>query len=273
MSRRLIPFLVAIAAIIAACGGASSAPALTDPKEILSKTAASLSDVKTVHIKAELAGKVDPSIATGGTGSGGAQFDLTGSTLEGDLDIKGSQAKVTASVPALLSFAAELIATGGNAYLKTSLTGDKYQKLDAGALTGGLPLPSLPTSASPDPSAAAAMLDQLKTELDKLPAPVKLDDAKCGDQDCYHVQLKISSTDIPDASALPSGLAGAVTVDIYSRKSDYRPARLVISVDGGTQGNLTATVDLSNYDAAVTVSAPPADQISDQPFSLPGLTP
>ncbi len=273
MTRRLIPFLVAIVAILAACGGSSTAPALTDPKEILSKTVASLQDVKTVHVKAELAGKVDPSIATGGTGTGGAQFDLSGSTLEGDIDIKDSEAKVAISVPALLSFTADLIATGGNAYLKTSLTGDKYQKLDTGSLTSGLPLPSLPTSASPDPSAAAAMLDQLKTELDKLPAPVKLDDAKCGDQDCYHVQLKVSSADVPDASALPSGMTGNVTIDVYSRKSDYRPARLVIAVDGGTQGSLTATVDLSNYDAAVTVTAPPADQISDQPFSLPGLTP
>ena len=68
-------------------------------------------------------------------------------------------------------------------------------------------------------------------------------------------------------------MAGNVTIDVYSRKSDYRPARLVIGLDGGAQGNLTVTVDLSNYDAAVTVAAPPADQISDQPFSLPGLTP
>ncbi len=210
---------------------------------------------------------------TGGAGSGGAQFDLTGSTLEGDLDIKGSEAKFTISVPALLSFAADFVATGGNAYLKTSLTGDKYQKLDTASLTGGLPLPSLPTTASPDPSAVAAMLDQLKTELDKLPAPVKLDDAKCGDQDCYHVQLKVSSADMPDASALPSGVTGNVTVDVYSRKSDYRPARLVITVDGGAQGNLVINVDFSNYDAEVTVATPPADQISDQPFSLPGLTP
>ena len=79
----------------------------------------------------------------------------TGWTLEGDLDIKDSEVKFSVSVPALLSFAADFVATGGNAYLKTSLTGDKYQKLDTASLTGGLPLPSLPTSASPDPSAAA----------------------------------------------------------------------------------------------------------------------
>ncbi len=40
-----------------------------------------------------------------------------------------------------------------------------------------------------------------------------------------------------------------------------------------TAWNLAITIDLTNYDAPVTVTPPPADQISDQPFSIPGLTP
>ena len=60
-------------------------------------------------------------------------------------------------------------------------------------------------------------------------------------------------------------------MDVWTRKSDYRPARLVIAVDGGTAGTATITVDLTAYDAAVTIAAPPADQISDQPFTFPGM--
>ena len=117
------------------------------------------------------------------------------------------------------------------------------------------------------------MIANLKTELDKLPAPAKLADEKIGDQDCYHVQEKVASTDIPEAGAALGGASGALTVDVWTRKSDYRPARLTFAVDGGTAGTATITLDLTAYDAAVSIAAPPADQVSDQPFALPGITP
>ncbi|HSS36549.1 MAG TPA: hypothetical protein VLR93_09750, partial [Patescibacteria group bacterium] len=88
-----------------------------------------------------------------------------------------------------------------------------------------------------------------------------------------HVQIKVNSSDIPQASGVLNGATGSVTVDVWTRKSDYRPARINVAVDGGTAGNLAITIDLTNYDAPVTVTPPPADQISDQPFSIPGLTP
>ena len=101
--------------------------------------------------------------------------------------------------------------------------------------------------------------------------PTKLADEKIGDQDCYHVQFKVSGADMPQASAQLAN--GSITVDVWTRKSDYRPARITMAIDTGGQGTLTATIDFTNYDAAVTVTAPPADQISDQPFSIPGLNP
>ncbi|HEY7969240.1 MAG TPA: hypothetical protein VID95_04540, partial [Candidatus Limnocylindrales bacterium] len=64
MSRRsfLAPLaaLIAILAIVlAACSSsASQAPALTDPKEILTKTATSLADVKTVEMTGSFSGSV-----------------------------------------------------------------------------------------------------------------------------------------------------------------------------------------------------------------------
>jgi hypothetical protein len=269
MPRRFLFVVAIVATLLAACGGTASQPALTDPKDILAHGVSSLQGLKTVHIKGTLSGKVDPG-ALSGTGSG-VTMDLSGSTLEGDLDVADVEGHFTVAVPALLGFSAELVATGGNAYVKTSLSPDgKFHKVDTSSITSGLPLPSLPTAASPDASAVAAAIDQVKAALDKLTTPpTKLADEKIGDQDCYHVQFKISAADMPQASA--SLGSGSVTVDVWTRKSDYRPARITIAVDAGTQGNLTGTVDFTNYDAPVVVPAPPADQISDQPLSLPGI--
>jgi hypothetical protein len=275
MPRRLL-FAVALAAtLLAACGGPANAPALTDPKDILAKAVSSLQDVKTAHVRVTLAGKIDTGLVTGA--SGGLPVDLTGATLEGDIDRAGSGFKLSAAVPSLFGVTADIVATGGTAWARTSLNPDgKYHPIDVGAIMGALPLPSLPsvpaTSASPDPSAVAALLDRVKSELDKLATPpTKLADEKIGDQDCYHVQATISPSDVPQASAALS--SGSVTLDVWTRKSDYRPARVVIAVDAGTQGNLTATIDLSAYDASLTIAPPPADQVSDQPFSIPGLLP
>jgi hypothetical protein len=271
MPRRLLFVVALVATLLAACGGTASAPALTDPKDILAHAASSLQGLKTVHVKATLSGKIDSGALSGGAG---LPVDLTGSSLEGDIDIADTEAKLAVAVPALLGFSADAIATGGTVYVKTSLNPDgKYHKVDTAALTSGLPLPSLPaTIGSPDPSAVTAMIDQFKAELDKLTTPpTKLADEKIGDQDCYHVQTKFSGADVPQASGALG--TGSVTVDVWTRKSDYRPARLAIVVDAGAAGSLSITVDLTNYDAAVTVTAPPADQISDQPFAIPGLTP
>ncbi|MDP9482863.1 MAG: hypothetical protein M3P84_06535, partial [Chloroflexota bacterium] len=269
MPRRILFILVLAATIVAACGGSPTAPALTDPKDILLHAASSLQTTRTVHLKVTLAGKLDTGLITGKPT--GARVDLAGSTLEGDVDIAGREMKLSASVPALLGLSGELLVDAGTVYVRTSLTGPKFQKLDPNAIFGGQPLPSLPPAASPDPSAVAAMIATLKAQLDQLPAPVKLADEKIGDQDCYHVQAKVTSADVPQASGVMGDLSGAMTIDVWTRKSDYRPARLVIAVDGGTSGTATITVDLTGYDAAVTVDPPPADQLSDQPFTIPSL--
>ena len=281
MPRRLVPLLALLAAVLVACGGTSAAPALTDPKDILTHAITATDGVKSFHLKVSLDGKIDPSLLTGAltspapdASSSGATFSLAGTTLEGDVDAAGSKAKLSASVPALIGLSADLVAADSVIYLRTSLTGDKYSKLDPSTLAGSIPGMSLPPVASANPSGLSSMLDQLKTELDSLSTPpTKLADEKVGDQDCYHVQLKIASSDLPSEASSLAGASGSATVDVWTRKSDYRPAKLTFAVDAGTTGTLSLTVELSNYDAAVTITAPPADQVSDQPFSLPGLTP
>jgi hypothetical protein len=111
-------------------------------------------------------------------------------------------------------------------------------------------------------------LDEFKTELDKLPnPPTKQPDEKCGDQDCYHVQIKLSAADIaklsPEAGSM-GATTGDVTIDLWSRKSDLRPAKLALSVTTPETGTIGATFDLK-YDVAVDVTAPPADQVVEKP--------
>ncbi len=278
MTRRLLSLVAAGTVLFAACsGGAAATPALSDPKAILTASTASLQNLKSVHFNIAVSGSVDAGALTGGSdaspdpNASPTMLDLTGTTISGDVDIADSSGQVAVSVPALLAFSANLVEVGGVAYIKTSLGDSKYAKLDLGALTSSLPIPSLPAIGSPDPAEASAVVSAIDAELAKLPAPTKLADENVNGQDCYHVQEVVTPADIPEASG--SGLSGTLTVDLWTQKADLRPSRLVVVVDGGSQGKVTLTVDLTKYDAAVTIAAPPADQVSDQPFSLPGLTP
>lgn len=280
MPRRLLSVLAICAILIAACSGGAAAPALTDPKIILTTSTASLQNLKSVHFKVAVAGSVNTADLSGASSGASpvpstspTMLDLSGTTIEGDIDVTDSSGQVAASVPAVLALTANVVVVGGVAYVKTSLGDSKYAKVDLGALAGALPIPSLPTIGSADPSAAAPLLSAIDAELAKLPAPTKLADETVNGQDCYHVQEVVPSSDVPGAGDALNGASGTLTVDLWTQKSDLRPSRLVIVVDGGTAGKITLTVDLTNYDAAVTIAAPPADQVSDQPFSLPGLTP
>jgi hypothetical protein len=275
--RRLLFSLAIIASVLTACGSTPSAPALTDPKDILTHGARSLQGLRTAHLKLGVNGKINPGFVTGSTG--GNQVDLTGTTLEGDLDLVAGAAHVAIAVPGFLGFEADVLATGAAVYVKTSFDRDgKYRKVDPSLLQGVWPPTATTVVPSPDSSAIAAHVSQLLAELDKLPAPTRLADDRIGDQDCYHVQVKATGSDLSDVSGLGTLLkdrlekaSGTLTVDVWTRKSDYRPTRLILLIDAGTEGSLTLTVDLTNDDAPVTIAQPAADKISDQPFSLPQI--
>jgi LppX_LprAFG lipoprotein len=280
MNRRLLSLIAASAIVIAACSGAAASPALTDSRLILANTTTSLQNLKSVHFKVAISGSINAAALTGGSSdtspapdASTADLDLSGTTLEGDVDVTDSSGQVAVSVPALLALTANVIDVGGIAYIKSSLSGPQYSKLDTSALTGALPLPSLGLGGSPDPAEASAMISAVQAELAKLPAPTKLADETVNGQDCYHVQEKVASSDIPEASGLLGDASGTLTVDLWTQKSDLRPSRVVLLIDAASLGNVSVTVDLTNYDAALTIAAPPADQVSDQPFSIPGLTP
>ncbi|TMC61783.1 MAG: hypothetical protein E6J17_07900, partial [Chloroflexi bacterium] len=59
MPRRLLALIALVGALtVIACQGAPAAPALTDPKEILTQSILSLNNVKTLQIQGDLTGTV-----------------------------------------------------------------------------------------------------------------------------------------------------------------------------------------------------------------------
>lgn len=253
MPRRFPLVLAALAAFgavaLAACSGAPAAPPLTDPKEILTKAVEAAQKGTSVHFKADVSGSIpfDPT----GQGTGGP-LELSGTTAEGDLDIAGGNAKLSFSAPTFLGLSGEAIVVGKDTYLKASLFGPKYQKSTTGA--------DSPAGPMSDPQQALA---DLKKALDKLPAPpTKLPDDKCGDRDCYVVSVPISSTDLGGAiGSVAPGVEGSGTVDVWVRKDDLRPAKVSLAADGGAQGKLTVTIELTKWDESVSIDAPSADQV------------
>jgi outer membrane lipoprotein-sorting protein len=255
MPRRLASLLAALAVVTslvaAACSSTPSAPALSDPKEILSQSVAALATAKTFHLKAAVAGSIPLDMTGSGTAS---PLDLEGTTLEGDMDVAGKKAHLTFAAPALLT-TGEVILVDDTTYTKISLMGPKFSK--TAGTTGDAEVPTDP----------AKVITDVKAALDKLPTPpTKNADVKCADTDCYSVTIALTSQDLGtlggDLGALPSGTAGAGTIELWVRKNDLRPTRVVVTADAGAQGKLTVTLDITNYDASVSIVAPPADQVA-----------
>jgi hypothetical protein len=258
MPRRLAAILVSLLAVLAigACNSAPAAPALTDPKEILAKTVLALKDVTTVDAKGELSGTFS---------SSGTSLDLKGTTFNLQADIPGKKVKASATVAALFNTSAEAIFLDQSLYYKVlgplaSQVGadpsGKYKKVD-------VPTPS--AGASGDITDPQKAIDEFKAQLDKLPsAPTKGPNEKIGDQDTYHVTIKVTSEELKalspsQAPSLDSPFS--VTVDVWSRTNDLRPAKLAFAIDAGTQGSATLTFNMT-YDSGVSIAAPPADQIA-----------
>jgi hypothetical protein len=283
MLRRSAALIAVLAVLVAAC--APTAPALTDPKEILSKSALALKDVKTIHLQIDLSGKVTADLM--GTGST-SQLDLAGTTATLDVDVAGQKLKATGLAPAFLNTGAEVIVADGAIYYK--LTGPlaqgntKYSKIPIPA--GAIEAPSASAFASAGASAGAVasmnpqvVIDEINKALAKLPTPpTKLADEKCGDVDCYHVSIHISPEDLAKLSSpapLPSEGTADITIDVWTRKNDLRTAKMAMALKAGTQADIKVTVT-ATYDGALSIAAPSADQVGEGtglPFPLPSFGP
>ncbi|HVA85380.1 MAG TPA: LppX_LprAFG lipoprotein, partial [Candidatus Saccharimonadales bacterium] len=244
MLRRLLFVMATAALALGACNAAGpAATAITDPKAIVSQSVQSLKDVKNFHFKADVGGTLNVNLTGSGSGS---TLDLKGTTAEGDADLANKSFHVGFSAPSLFGVTGDIIVIGNTTYTKISILGDKYTKTVAGAS---------------DPAASAATDPQtIINDVNKaLSQPgvtaTKAADEPCGDQTCYHVTIALSSSDLAGAigSAAPSGLSGNGTVDVWAEKNDLRPVKIGITADAGTQGNVTVTLTLSNYNGTVTI--------------------
>lgn len=241
--------------VLAACGAATpAAPALTDPKEILTATILSLKDVKTVEFTGSFTGSIDMKEL-------GTPLDLSTVKLSGAADIDGKKAKFSLDAPTLLGTKVDALLLDTVAYYKiagplAAMTGgsaDKFAKVDVPAPSGK------PVT---DQAEIDKQIDDFKAALDKLPTPpTKGADEKCGDQDCYHVTMKVTAAEMKSLGGDVDTFDGDVTVDLWSRKNDLRPAKLSFSMTSSQFGTIGMTFDLK-YDGAVSVEAPPADQVA-----------
>ena len=258
MTRRfslsLLAILATLAVVLGACASTPpAAPALTDPKEILTSAVTSLKDVKTFELSSSFSGTVKvPNMG---------DFDLSTIKMTASVDIANSKAKFNLDAPTLLGTKIDALAIGNTTYLKVSgmlgtmlgAGADKYTKNE-------IPTPSGAPSANP--ADVVKLVADIKAALDKLPTPpTKAADEKCGDQDCYHVTTKVTAADLKALDPTAAAVDGDISVDLWSRKSDYRPAKLAFPVTTAEMGTFGITLDLK-YDVSVSVDAPPADQIA-----------
>jgi hypothetical protein len=245
--HRLMPAAMLLMAVaITACG--SSAPSLTDPDEIITKGVAATGEATSLHLAVAVTGSVTIP-QTGGT------FNLEGTTAEGDFDIANDRARLSFKVPAFLSLSGEVIQVGTDSFVKTTLTGDLYTK--STTTDSGVPV---------DPAAA---ISQVGDFLDKEGVEAKkLDDVSCGDQTCYAVSLTIPSSLLGSAGAATGVdasqfLGESVVINLQFDRDSLRLTQVSTDVDAGDAGTFGVLIAISGYNAAVEVSPPPSDQVTE----------
>lgn len=258
MFRRFMPAAAAVAAlalVLAACG--SGTPALSDPKEIITKGFQATSDVDSFHVDVALDG-------TFNVPDTGGEFSLNGTTLTGDFDLDGKVGTMEFAMPALLNLTGSVILTPEAGFVKTSMTGETWTRMPVSS--------GDPVSEAMDPAKALADLQEF---LDKEGVTAeKRDDVDCGDAKCYLVRLTIPAELMSDAAAEasmdPSDVFGdALVLDLqFDREKNYL-IQASTSVASDTVGTFSITLTLSKFDEAVDVTPPPSDQVTDDPGALP----
>lgn len=259
MTRRFTLTFVALASIasllLAACGTQVPArPEITDPKQILTETIVSLKDVKTVEFTGALTGTLQVAEL-------GGDLDLSKVKMSGAFDIPGKKGKFNLDAPEVLGTKIEAILIDNAAYYKViGLLGTML----LGGSTAKFTKTELPASSSgpvTDPAEIAKGIEAMKLALNQLPTPpTKVADEKCGDQDCYHVTLGLTADQLKALSPTTGSPGGDVAFDLWSRKSDLRPAKISMSVVSPDVGTVGVVIEIK-YDVSVSVEAPPADQI------------
>ena len=258
--------LVALAGVVIAggCGSSSGTPTpppISDPHEVITQAVAHASAVKSLHIKIEVSGSVNTGALSGGSSGGllSGNIDLSGATLEGDVDVTKQAADLKLAIPSLFGTTGEIIVVDGYTYTKISLVGDKFTK---SKLSASIPV-SLP---SPGAIASGVITDQIdafrKTLTDAGAVATLKPDDKVGGKDAYHVSISLPLDKINSMLAAQGGSAASgitldsASVEIWTYKENLLPAKIEVKASAGAVGHLDVVVTVSNYDQAVTIKAP-----------------
>lgn len=261
---------LATAIVVSGCGGGAAGtptpPPISDPNEVITKAITAAPDVKSLHIKLEVAGKISLSALSGASGGSAlsGSIDLTGTTMEGDVDVANQAADLKLTLTGMLAMPAlglpsEIIVKDGSTYMKSSSTG-KFSKTALGSLTSGLPV-SIPSQ----DAAPSALTDQVATIRKRLTdaglTVTMMPDDTVGGQAAYHVSMtypidKLNSLIASQAGSMASGLTfDKLAIDVWAYKDSQLPAKFEVAVGAGALGNLDITVTITAYNTPVTITA------------------
>ena len=278
MLRRLASATVVMVVVLAAC---QSAPAYSNPTDIITKGLEATAQLKSFHLSMALSGTFSMPSSSGG------KVNLDSTSLEADVDVPGKQAHLTFAVPALLGLSGDVVVIGQDLYVKTSMTGDKWThqttpvpgQSPAACASGELcPVNPPSASAAPYPSLdSASMIQKVKEYLAKDGVKTtRLADVDCGDRKCYQISISIPSSQMAAPGAVasmdPSTISGqALVLNLLFDQQKLWLTEVSTSVDSATVGTFTAKVSFSKFDQAVTVSPPPSAEVTQGEFKLPGM--
>ncbi len=257
MIRKLAPVALVAAFVLAACGGEGAR--IEDPREILEQSVQAMADVDSVHFVLALDGDVN-------IAEMGGSMSLDGTQLEGAISMDGEAAELSFAVPALLGMSGELRLVDGMTFTKTSMTGPLWIRSE------------VPEDAD-DPIAQAADPQQALEELDSFLSQEgvgleKLEDGECGDDTCYRLQLDIAGSVLADAAGgdaagLDTVLDEGVSVVLLVDTATLQWRGVATSLEDPEMGSLTVSLTFDGYGDPVEVEAPPEDEVTDDPGSLP----
>ena len=253
-------------------GGGSNS---SDPNAIITSVINGGSTIKSFHIQIAVSGTIKKEALASEAASSGLRITsdvkLDGTAIEGDVDVANQAAHLTLNVPAMamlggIPITGDFILVDKALYYKVSLLGANYTKTDLGSLTDGLPV-SIP-SVGPSATSVTDEITQIRTSMQQAGVTATLVGTdQIGGKDAYHINFsvpldKLNAQIAAASSGAPSAALDSASVDFWVYKADSRPAKLEIKGASASLGNLDFTVTITNYDAAVTVAAPSADQIN-----------
>jgi len=265
-TRSLVATSLSCALLFGASGAVS---AQDDPATLLAASVTATSAATSFHFLATADGTINL-----GESFGGAPLPITGTNAQGDVSVTPQGVQLTFAVPlGPVSLSGGLIyPNDGFAYVKLALPGasaaDVWHKIQADQMLGqalGSPAPG-----SPD---MAAQIQQALTESGAV--LTNEGDVPCAAGTCTKLHLEVPSealdstlgSVLPGTSPAPSAAAATIPVDVLvDNATQYIDSLSTHVVEAGSGTDVTLTIQLSAFNAPVTITAPPADQVTDAPL-------